>query len=130
MLEIAIRADNVCIDRPFRLEVHAGVPIAGCCEAEKILLMGGRRAVALKAHVDSLFLGNTEEGTRLKVGDWTLYCRLMYGDRIPEILDVVWPPQPECWVRFLVEARLQVSTYKRFQGVVGNVCEVANRFWM
>ena len=110
-------------------EVQGLVDSCHAVEAEKILLMGGRRAVALKAHVDSLFLGDTEEGTRLKVGDWTLYCRLMYGDRILEILDVVWPPNPACWVRFVFEARLQVSSYKRFQGVVGNVCKVANRFW-
>ena len=65
----------------------------------------------------------------MKLGDWTLYCRLMYKGSIPDIKDVMWPPSVECWVRFLLEARVRVSSYKRFQGVVGNVCEVANRFW-
>ena len=53
----------------------------------------------------------------------------MYEGGIPEIEAVQWPPSAECWVRFLLEARARVSSYKRFQGVVGNVCEVANRFW-
>ena len=98
-------------------------------EAEKILCGGGRSAASLQAHVERLFLGNTEEGSRMKLGDWTLYCKLMYKGSIPEIRDVQWPPSAECWTRFLLEARVRVSSYKRFQGVVGNVCEVANRFW-
>ena len=53
----------------------------------------------------------------------------MYEGGIPEIEAVQWPPSAECWVRFLLEARARVSSYKRFQGVLGNVCEVANRFW-
>jgi len=48
---------------------------------------------------------------------------------IPDIKDVMRSPSVECWVRFLLQARMRVSNYKRFQGVVGNVCEVANRFW-
>ena len=38
-------------------------------EAEGMLGKGGRSAISLQAHVDSLFLDNTEEGSRMKSGD-------------------------------------------------------------
>ena len=65
----------------------------------------------------------------MKSGDWTLYCKVMYKGSIPEFQEVQWPPSGGCWLRFLLQARVLVSSYKRFQGVVGNVCKVANRFW-
>ena len=62
----------------------------------------------------------------MKLGDWTLCSKLIHKGSIPEIRDVKWRPGVQCWVHFLLKAR--VCSYKRFQGVVGNVCEVADRF--
>lgn len=42
--------------------------------AEEILVRGGAMAVGLQTHIQSLVLGNTEEGSRMKSGNWTLYC--------------------------------------------------------
>ena len=80
-----------------------------------------------KLMMSPLFRGNTEEGLRMKLGDWTLYCKLVYNGSIPKIREVQWPLPAECWVQFLLEARVRVSSYKRFQVVIGNVCEVANK---
>ena len=98
-------------------------------EAEQLLQGSGRSAASLKAHVDTLFMGNTEETTRMKLGDWCLFCKILSRGAVPEVHDMQWPPCFEDWTRFLLEARVRVSSYKRFQGVVGNVCEVANRYW-
>lgn len=81
-------------------------------EAEESLGRGGRTAASLQAHVETLFQGNTEEGSRMKLGDWTLYCKLMYKGSIPEIKGVVWPPSTECWTRFLLMASVRFSSYK------------------
>ncbi len=93
--------------------------------------MGGssRSAVSLKAHVNTLFMGNTEETTRMKLGDWSLFCKIMFRGAVPDIDEMQWPPCLEDWTRFLLEARVRVPSYKGFQGVVGNVCEIANRHW-
>ena len=96
-------------------------------QADSILLRGGRLAALLQGHVESLYLGNTEESSRMKIGDWMLYCRVMHMGSIPEFQDVQWPPSAGCWLQF--EARKLVSSHKCFQGVVSNVCEVADRFW-
>ena len=42
---------------------------------------------------------------------------------------IQWPPRARCWLRFLFEARVLVSSHKRFQCLVGNVNEVADRLW-
>ena len=110
-------------------EVHEIIDSSHGVEAIQFLDRGGKQAAFLRAHVDSLFKENTEEGSRMKLGDWTLYCRLVYSKSIPETKDVQWPASAECWVCFLLVARVHVSSHKRFQGVVGNVCEVADRFW-
>ena len=110
-------------------EVQEVVDSTYAIEADRILSMGGRLAASLQGHVESLFEGNTEESTRMKLGDWTLFCKVMYKRKIPEFQEVQWPPNSSCWLRFLFEARGAVSSYKRFQGVLGNVCEVADRFW-
>ena len=47
----------------------------------------------------------------------------------PEINDIAWPPSRDEWLRYLAEAREKTASYKRFQGVVGNVCEVTKRYW-
>ena len=77
----------------------------------------------LQGHVEFLFLGNTEESSRMKTRDWTLHCKLVYNGKTPEVQEVQWPPSQDSWVRFLLEARPRVSSYKRFQGHVGNSCE-------
>ena len=110
-------------------EVQKVVNSSYAAAADGILLRGGRTAASLQGHVESLFMGNTDENTRMKLGDWVLYCKVMYKGSIPEFQDVQWPPSAGCWLHFLLEARVLVSSYKRFQGVVGNVCEVADCFW-
>lgn len=65
----------------------------------------------------------------MKLGDWTLYCKVMFKGNIPELKAVKWSPSSNCWKRFFLEARVRVSSYKRFQGLIGNVCEVADRYW-
>ena len=98
-------------------------------EAEVVMRQSGREGRNLEGHIKSLFKGDTEEGTRMKLGDWYLFCRLMYGKDIPRFANVTWPPGRDDWLEFLVDLRPQVSSYKCFQGVIGNVCEVANRYW-
>ena len=120
----SVSPEQIIID-----EVQGIIDSSHAVKAEQMLLSSGRWAGCLQAHVQSLFAGNTEESTRMKLGDWTLYCKLMYKGRIPEVKEIQWPPNHESWVSFLLQARVQVSSYKRFQGVVGNICEVANRFW-
>ena len=98
-------------------------------EVEAVIKRGGHDGRNLKGHIKSLFKANSEEGTRMNQGDWYLFCRLIYGKAIPKFEDVLWPPGRDAWLDFLLELRPQVSSYKRFQGVIGNVCEVANRYW-
>lgn len=86
-------------------------------------------AETMRARVDAIFQCNTEEGTKTKTRDWRTYANFMYGQDIPEVHDVSWPPSQDKWVDFLVHARSVVLSYPRFQGMVGNVCEAANRFW-
>ena len=97
--------------------------------SREVVARGDREARNLKGHISSLFKANTEEGTRMKQGDWYLYCRMMFGKGIPRFEDVRWPPERDAWLEFILDLRPQVSSYKRFQGVIGNVCEVANRYW-
>ena len=96
---------------------------------EEQLRRKGPTADRLLRHVDTLFQGNTEEGSRMKLGDWALYCNVLHGGQLPEIQDIQWPPTCEDWKFFLVHARERTASYKRFQGMVGNVCEVAVRYW-
>ena len=98
-------------------------------EVEAVIRRGDREGRNLKGHIKSLFKANTEEGTRMKQGDWFLFCRLMYGKDIPRLQDVEWPPGRDVWLEFVLDLRPQVSSYKRFQGVIGYVCEVANCYW-
>ena len=91
-------------------EVQDIIDSGHAVEVEQTLARGGRGAASLQAHVASLFLGNTEEGSRMKLGDWTLFCKLMYKGSIPEIRHVQWPPSAESWVCFLFEARVRVSS--------------------
>ncbi len=96
---------------------------------EEQLHRKGPTADRLLRHVNTLFQGNTEEGSRMKLGDWTLYCNIVHGGLLPEIQDIQWPPTCDDWKFFLVNARERTASYKRFQGMVGNVCEVAVRYW-
>ena len=52
-------------------------------EAEELMRQSGHEGRNLKEHIKTLFKGNTEEGTRMKQGDWYLFCRLMFGGNIP-----------------------------------------------
>ena len=122
-------AEGVSAEEVMFKEVKEVIDSTHAVQADEILSKGGRQASALQSHVESLFMGNTEEGTRMKLGDWMLYCRVVHKGSIPKFQDVQWPPSAGNWLHFLFEARTLVSSYKRFQGVVGNVCEVANRFW-
>ena len=61
-----------------------------------------------------------------------MYCKLVYprlGGAMVPLEQITWPPSCEVWTRYLLGMRQQVSSYDRFRRVLGNVCEVANRFW-
>lgn len=58
-----------------------------------------------------------------------MYCQFIYGMTVPALDDKQWPPAEEDWIAFLNDARAQVSSYKRFTGVVGTVCEVGSRYF-
>jgi len=96
---------------------------------EEQLHRKGPTADRLLRHVDTLFQGNTEEGSRMTLGDWTLYSNIVHGGQLPEIHDIQWPRTCDDWKVFLVHARERTASYKRFQGMVGNVCEVVVRYW-
>ena len=49
----------------------------------------------LKKHIKSLFTSTTEEGTRMKQGDYYLFWWMMYCKGIPEFDDVSWPPEKD-----------------------------------
>ena len=83
----------------------------------------------LQHHVNSIFTGNTEESTRMKLADWMKYCHATHQESTRSIADVQWPPSCDTWVIFLLETRPMVGSYKRFLGVIGNVVEVATRYW-
>lgn len=94
-----------------------------------VMFWKGPAAARLLRHIDTLFQGNTEEGTLMKIGDWKLYCNIVHSGQLPEICDITWPPSCEQWKHFLAHARERTASYKRFQGMVGNTCEVAVRYW-
>ena len=48
-------------------EVQSIVDSSHAVEAEKILVRGGALAVCLQTHIQSLFLGNTEEGSKNEI---------------------------------------------------------------
>ena len=98
-------------------------------ETEIVMSRNNSEGRNLKEHIKSLFMANTEEGTRTKQADWFLFCRLTYGKDIPKVHDWEWPLIKDAWLDFVLALRRQVSSYKRFQCVIGNVCEVANRYW-
>ena len=97
--------------------------------AREALNRKGPTSVRLRSHHRSLFAGNTEESTRTKFGDWVLACGILYPGIPPQIDDVAWPPARDEWLRFLAEARERTASYKRFQGVVGDLCELTKRHW-
>lgn len=98
-------------------------------EVHYVLERKGPAAARLLRHIDILFQGNTEEDTLMKVGDWKLYCNIVHPGQLPEIWDITWPPSCEQWKQFLAHARERTASYKQSQGVVGNICEVAVRYW-
>lgn len=60
---------------------------------------------------------------------WMMFCRIVYGGKIPKLSDITWPVPKSDWEDFLCQARPKVSSFKRFQCVVGNVCELGNRYF-
>lgn len=98
-------------------------------EAAQVLEGHDECAQRLWQHAKAIFGGNTEEGSRGKLGDWLIFCRAVYSEQVPEVDQVCWPPSLARWEVFLTEARPQVSSFTRFKSMVGNVCEVAIRYW-
>lgn len=70
---------------------------AHCIQADSDLHTRGGLGAALRAHISTLFRGNTEDSTRTKIGDWVLFLKLTYAGRIPPIIDVQWPPTEQQW---------------------------------
>lgn len=64
----------------------------------------GRTAATLQTHINSVFKGNTEEGTRTKQGDWVMYVKFLHDGQVPSIEEVIWPPAQDDWVNFLLNA--------------------------
>ena len=53
---------------------------------------GGSSVEDLRRHLDSLFAGNTEESTRMKLNDWSICCKILYKKAIVTLADAAWPP--------------------------------------
>jgi len=123
------RPGGACLEDTVMGMITSMMDGGAAVEAEHILESGGRSAECLRGHVEALFSCNTADGSRTKLGDWTLYCTTVHGEKIPKFKDVQWPPSAKAWTDFLLNARTRVSSYLRFKCVVGNVCEVAIRFW-
>ena len=101
-------------------------------EVERLLAGNGRTAATLKEHLEQLFATSTESASRQKQGDWLMYCKIVHpqlGNNLVPLEQIAWPPSCDVWTRYLLAMRQQVSSYHRFRRVLGNVCEVANRFW-
>lgn len=97
--------------------------------AEVLMAERSPYAERFRDHARVLFGGNTEEGTSGKVGDWLLYCSIVYPDALPSLDDVIWPPSLAIWESFLEQARPRVSSAEAFRRVFCNVCQVAVRHW-
>ena len=98
-------------------------------EAEVMLAGSSRDSAIMQKHIGDLFTTNTEEGTRTKVADWALFMSVVYKCNYPLMEDMQWPPDKDTWVRFLLEGRKRVFSYKRLLHVIGTVCNVAVRYW-
>ena len=72
---------------------------------EVLMRQTGREGRNLKRHIKTLFKGNTDEGTQMKLGDWDLFCRPLYDKEIPRLEDVTWLPGKDAWRDFLVDSR-------------------------
>ena len=96
---------------------------------ENVLSKRNVDSARLLHHIACLFASNTESGTASKHADWSMFLTIVYDGRVPPLEKVAWPPVVTDWLKFLVDARTRVSSYKRFQCVVGNVCVFANRYF-
>lgn len=83
----------------------------------------------LKSHLDTWYRGNTEETSKIKTADWTIFSRIAYNVDCKPLGEVAWPIPLSEWCNFLIRARLKVASYQRFKVLVCNVAEVANGFW-
>ncbi len=121
LFENAARHIGACLDHAFENELAIGT-----CEDKAAHT---RSAAALQQHVKQLFSANTFEGQQKKAHDWQLFCRCLFGTAVVALDDMQWPPTCDDWVACLINLRPRLSSYKRFRGVIGNVCEVAARYF-
>ena len=97
-------------------------------EAQDLLAGNSRTADSLRAHIKLTTSSNTETGMRTKLGDWVMFTTIVHKSAMG-VQGCVWPPTREEWLLFVTQARPLVSSYTRFRCVIGNVCNVANRYW-
>ena len=108
-----------CADDMAERRFEAGLNQPGCHARREVLLR----------HMKDMFGSATLKGSDMKRRDWCKYCHIVYCGEVPALGDVQWPPSQETWTNFLMAAREQVSSYKRFSGWQGNVCEAACRYF-
>ena len=72
----------------------------------------GLRSAILEHH-ENVFACATEAGSRQKERDWLTYLHVSYGQEIPALASVSWPPSLNAWKQFLVDGRLRVSSHER-----------------
>lgn len=81
--------------------MHGPCPIE---QVDRILARPGKGSQSLRTHLDVLLLTDTEEGTRVKQGDWPMFCKTVYPKLMGAIMpiDVVtWPSALHNWTAYL-----------------------------
>lgn len=79
-------------------------------QVEQAAQAQGRTGASLRAHINTCFTTNTEDGTRSKLGDWILYVKIVHDGKVPSITEVIWPPSKDAWLLFLYEGRAKLMS--------------------
>ena len=87
----------------------------------------GDVAVRLHQHLEGMFHGNTAESTDGKQRAWNHYCLYMFGQKVPPLDEVPWPPTESEWIAFVMHVRSIVASFLRMQNVVAHVCDMGSR---
>ena len=85
-------------------------------------------ATRLQQHLEGLFHGNTHESTEGKQRAWKHYCLHMFGQNVPALEAMPWPPTESEWTSFVMHVRSIVASFQRMQNVVAQVCDVGCRY--
>lgn len=81
-----------------------------------------RSTAQLLANVENPFWANSRNNMQRLQRDWGLFESFVFSEVGGE--KVIWPPDIQSWTRFLIWARPKVTSYKRFQQCVHDICSV------